>query len=180
MKGIVFSEFIEMVDEKFSIEISQRLLDEVDLPSGGAYTSIGAYDPQEMVDMVSKLSEISSLPVPELLKEFGRHLLHRFADTFPVFFDGMNSAFDFLPQVDGYVHVEVKKLYSDAELPSFSCVSPEPGRLEMTYRSVRNLPDLAEGMILGVIEHFHESLEVTRESIPGESPAERFIVTERK
>lgn len=177
MKGIVFSEFIEMVDGKFSIEISERLLDEVDLPSGGVYTSVGTYDPQEMVALVVKLSEITSVPVPDLLKTFGRHLLKRFVETFPAFFDGITSAFDFLPLVDGYVHLEVKKLYSDAELPSFDCVSPKPGRLEMTYRSLRNLPDLAEGLILGVVDYFHEPIEVKRESIPGTPSAELFIIT---
>ncbi len=56
MKGIVFSEFIDMVDEKFSMEMSERLIDEVKPPSGGAYTTVGTYDAQEMVDLVLKLS----------------------------------------------------------------------------------------------------------------------------
>jgi hypothetical protein len=177
MKGIVFSEFLDMVDEKFSIETSERLVDEVNPPSGGAYTTVGTYDPQEIVDLVAKLSEITSISVPDLLKTFGRHLLTRFAVIFPEFFEGVTSVLDFLPMVDSYVHLEVKKLYNDAELPSFTCVSPYPGRLEMTYRSVRNLPDLAEGLILGTADHFNERVEVKRESIPEDPSAEFFIIT---
>ena len=180
MKGIVFSEFLEMVDGKFSIEISERLLDEANPPSGGAYTSVGTYDPQEMVLLVTKLSEIIDISVPDLLKTFGQHLLGRFVETFPAFFEGMTSAFDFLPRVESFVHLEVKKLYADAELPSFTCVSTKPGRLEMTYRSARNLPDLAEGLILGVIEHFGEPVGVSRETIADNPPAELFIITRTK
>lgn len=180
MKGIVFSEFIDMVDDKFSIETSERLIDEVKLPSGGAYTTVGTYDAQEMVDLVTKLSEITSISVPDLLRTFGHHLLMRFVEVFPVFFEGVTSTFDFLPLVESYVHLEVKKLYSDAELPSFICVSPNPGRLEMTYRSARNLPDLAEGLLLGTVDYFNERVDIKRESIPGDPLAELFIITKRQ
>ena len=47
MKGIVFSEFIDMVDDKFSIEMSERLIDEVELPSGGAYTTVALMMPRK-------------------------------------------------------------------------------------------------------------------------------------
>jgi len=177
MKGIIFSEFLDMVDEKFSIEMSERLLDEVKPPSGGAYTTVGTYDSQEIVDLVAKLSEITSISVPDLLKTFGHHLLTRFVEIFPELFEGATLTLDFLSMVESYVHLEVKKLYSDAELPSFTCVSPYPGRLEMTYRSSRNLPDLAEGLILGTADHFNERVEVKRESIPEDPSAELFIIT---
>jgi len=177
MKGIVFTEFFDMVDEKFSIEMSERLIDEVDLSSGGAYTTVGTYDAHEMIDLVTKLSEISNIPIPELLKAFGRYLLSRFAVHFPQFFEGVTSTFDFLPRVDGYIHLEVKKLYNDAELPSFTYVSPYPGRIELTYHSVRNLPDLAEGLILGTADHFNEHVDVKRESIPEDPSGVLFIIT---
>ncbi len=177
MKGIIFSEFLEMVDDKFSIEMSERLIDEVKPASGGAYTTVGTYNAQEIVDMVLKLSEITSIPVPDLLETFGRHLLGRFVLLFPQFFEGVTSAFEFLPMVENYVHLEVKKLYSDAELPSFKCESSRPGRLEMTYHSGTNLPDLAEGLILGVADHFNERVEVKREKIPEDPSAELFIIT---
>ena len=177
MKGIVFSEFLTMVDGKFSIEMSERLIDEVKPPSDGAYTTVGTYDAQEIVDLVIKLSEITKISVPALLKTFGCHLLTRFAEIFPQFFIDVTSTLDFLPMVESYVHLEVKKLYSDAELPSFTCVSPYPGRLEMTYRSARNFQDLAEGLILGTADHFNERINVERESVPDDPSAELFIIT---
>lgn len=177
MKGIVFSQFLNMVDEKYSIEICERLIDEVNLPSGGAYTTVGTYNAQEMVDLVAKLSEISSTPTTDLLKMFGNYLLKRFVVIFPEFFEQKSSIFDFLSMVETVIHLEVKKLYSDAELPFFTCANPQPDKLEMVYRSVRNLPDLAEGLILGAADHFGEKIEVKRSNLPEDSSAELFIIT---
>lgn len=162
MKGLVFTEFLELVDEKFSLETCERLIEMSNVPSGAVYTSVGTYDAQEMFTLVSGLSTLTGIPVPDLLKTFGRHLFKRFVSVFPVFFEGVESAMEFLPRVEDYVHVEVRKLYPDAELPSFSCATPAPGTMIMTYRSKNNLPDLAEGLILGCIDHFGGFLSVTR------------------
>lgn len=180
MKGVVFTEFFEFVEGRFSSDIAEQLIESSDLPSKGIYTSVGTYDHGEMVTLVSNLSIIVGIGVPDLLKEFGKHLLRQFVAKFPAFFDGISSTFEFLPKVDGFVHVEVKKLYPDAELPTFSCVFPAPGQLQMTYESDRNLPDLAEGLISGCLEHFGEHMKVVRNNVPGNPRATLFTITKVK
>ena len=41
MKGIVFTEFLEMVESKFGIEMVNGLLDSSELASGGVYSAVG-------------------------------------------------------------------------------------------------------------------------------------------
>ena len=176
MKGMVFTEFLELVDDKLSFETSERLIEMSDLPSEGSYTAVGTYDAQEMMTLVTNLSTLTGVSVPDLLKAFGRHLFKRFVSFFPAFFEGVGSSLEFLPRVDSYVHLEVRKLYPDAELPSFSCSIPEPGTLIMAYQSKPNLADLAEGLILACIEHFGDSLVVTREIGQGEPRETGFVV----
>ena len=176
MKGLVFTEFFELVDGSFSLETTERLIEMSNLPSGGIYTSVGTYDPQEMVTLVSNLSSITGVAVPDLLRKFGSHLFKRFLISFPAFFEGIESSMEFLPNVENYIHMEVRKLYPDAELPSFSYTMPEPGMMVMTYRSKRNLPDLAEGLVLACIDHFGESLLVRRETVDGNPPETLFII----
>jgi hypothetical protein len=180
MKGVVFTEFFEFVEGRFSPEIAEQIIEGSDLPSNGIYTSVGTYDHGEMVTLVSNLATIVEIGVPGLLKEFGRHLLKQFVIKFPPFFNGVTSTFEFLPKVDSFVHVEVKKLYPDAELPTFSCAFPSSDQLQMTYESDRNLPDLAEGLILGCLEHFGEQMEVVRNSAPGNPRATLFTITRAK
>ena len=40
MKGILFTEFLELTEEKYGLEIVQRIIDECDLKSDGIYTAI--------------------------------------------------------------------------------------------------------------------------------------------
>jgi hypothetical protein len=181
MKGIVFREFLEMVEEAFGMDVADRIIEESELPSGGAYTSVATYDHHEILTLVGKLHEQTQVPVPDLVRAFGRHLFHRFVALYPGFFVGVPSAFALLQRIDGIIHVEVRKLYPDAELPVFDCEPLGSDRLVMTYRSRRPFADLAEGLIQGCIEYYKEPITIERENLeatPGETRA-RFLLTKR-
>ena len=83
MKGIVFTEFIEMVEETFSMEMADEIIENAHLESGGAYTTLGTYDHREMLELVTQLSQSTGIPVPDLVRVFGIHLCGRFADNLP-------------------------------------------------------------------------------------------------
>jgi hypothetical protein len=165
MKGMVFTEFLEMVESTFSADMVDDIIDDSAPPSGGAYTSVGTYDHQELVGMVTALSARSGLPVPALIHGFGTHLFGRFHALYPRFFEGIPSAVDFLFGIESVIHTEVRKLYPDAQLPSFDCVRRDDG-LDMVYASPRHFGDLAEGLIGGAIAHFGDSLGLTRVNLP--------------
>ncbi|MBF0257179.1 MAG: heme NO-binding domain-containing protein [Gammaproteobacteria bacterium] len=162
---MVFSEFIEMVEEVFGFELADRIITETDLPSGGAYTSVGTYDHAEMLALVERLSELTGTPVAELVRSFGRHLCGRFTQLYRSFFEGVDGCFSFLETIEHHVHVEVRKLYPDAELPNFETQRPGPDTLLMTYSSKRPFAPLAHGLILGCIDYFEERISVEVEDL---------------
>lgn len=166
MKGIVFSEFIDMVENRYSLEVADRIITSSQLESDGVYTSVGTYDHQELVELLQQLSQAVGEPVPDLLKAFGSYLFERFAQLYPAHFKGQDTAFDFLGTLEGKIHVEVKKLYPDAELPHFECTFPTTRSMVLIYRSKRSLGDLAEGLIYGCIRHFGQAIELNREDLP--------------
>lgn len=163
MKGIVFSEFIEMVEERFSPEIADRIIEAANLPSGGAYTAVGTYDHHEMLELVTRLAEETGIPVADLVREYGRHLFHRFFQLYPGFFEDVPSVFDFLDRIENHVHVEVRKLYNDVELPHFNTPEHTRNHMVMIYESKRPFAALAEGLILGCIEHYGEPIALAKE-----------------
>ena len=171
MKGIVFTELIEMVEQDLGIEIADRMISGADTENSGAYTAVGTYDHAELLRLVVSLSEETKIPVPNLVQSFGKYLFKRFRELHPQFFSGSTSAIDFLPLVESYIHVEVRKLYPDAELPSFDCET-DGNSMSMTYRSKRPFADLAEGLILACVEHFEDSLEVTRNDLGAQDGTE--------
>lgn len=154
MKGIVFTELLDLVGKMKSEDFVDELIESCELPSGGAYTSVGTYPHQEAVTLVMRLSEMTGTPPGDLLRVFGQHLFGRFAVLYPVFFQYVDNALDFLDQIESVIHVEVRKLYPDAELPSFETSRPADGSLDMVYRSERHMGDLAEGLIAGCIAHY--------------------------
>src|SRR6266404_5027935 len=126
MKGIVFREFIDFVEQRFSFDTADNIIASADLATGGAYTSVGTYDHREIVALVGHLSAATKISVPDLLRTFGQHLFHRFAVLYPSQFEECASTFAFLGVLDNKIHVEVKKLYPDAELPVFEHGFPDP------------------------------------------------------
>lgn len=162
MKGIVFTEFIEMVEETFSLEMADQIIESAQPESGGIYTAVGTYDHKELVSLVVSLSHETGTPIPELLHAFGKHLFLRFSQGYPKFFEGAEDAFDLLERVDGHIHVEVRKLYPDAELPKFQTTRLDANRFEMIYTSSRHFEDLAEGLIHACAEYYPQRITVDR------------------
>lgn len=180
MKGIVFSEFIEMVESRFSPRLADEMIVSSELPSGGMYTAVGSYDHAEMLTLVARLSEATGIPVPELVRAFGTYLFGRFHQLYPGLFEGVSGNFDFLSQIEDHVHAEVRKLYPDAELPTFETGRPDGESLELVYRSRRPFADLALGLIEGCAVHYQETIEVEREDLSEDTSTHvRFLIRRR-
>jgi len=43
MKGMVFTEFMDMVEEVLSADILEDIIEKSELPNDGAYTALGTY-----------------------------------------------------------------------------------------------------------------------------------------
>lgn len=177
MKGVVFTEFLDMVEQRFSADMVDDIIDDAKLPSGGAYTAVGTYPHDEMVALVVALAARSGTAVPDLLRAFGEYLFGRFVKGYPVFFSGHHDAFTFLAGIEHIIHAEVRKLYPDAELPHFEVEHHDDRRLAIVYTSGRHFEDLAEGLILGCIAHFGRPAVLRRETLgEGVARRERFLL----
>ncbi|HEY5720571.1 MAG TPA: heme NO-binding domain-containing protein [Gammaproteobacteria bacterium] len=181
MLGVVFTEFTEMVESQLGVETLDRMLSGVEqrLESGGAYTAVGTYSHSEMVVLVTELARITGLSTDALVEQFGHHLFGRFNQRYPMFFNRIDNALDFLETVEGRIHFQVRKLYPAAQLPTFVCTRSGADTLVMEYRSSRPFAALALGLIRGCGDHFGQPLEVTSESLPKDDNGMRFTVRRR-
>jgi hypothetical protein len=177
MKGIVFTEFLEMVEHMDGYELVDSLLLTSELPSGGVYTAAGIYDHQEMISLVVRLSQATQRSVPDILRQYGRYLFQTFVSTYTPFLEAAPDAFSFLSSVDNYIHVEVKKLYPEAELPTFTITQLNASTLRMIYQSSRKMADLAYGLIEGTLSHYGEVATITRQALNPDGSRVEFIIT---
>jgi hypothetical protein len=160
MRGLIFVEFLSMVEAQYSEALVEELIDRTAPPSGGAYTRIGTYDVRELVALVGALSEHTKEPVPSLLEAFGRHSVGAFVAGYPELFSAYDDTLSFVERIEDHIHVEVRKLYPDAELPHFDASRGVSGDLHLRYRSQRGLADFARGMIQGCAEHYGDRIHL--------------------
>ena len=178
MKGIVFSEFLEMVEKEFGYVVVDKITSLAALHGGGAYSSVGNYPHEDMLAMVGALSEAVGLEAGDLVRSFGRYLFRTFTVNNRIFFVGVDDALVFLNGIETVIHTEVRKLYDDAELPQFECRYASPESLVMDYKSRRPFADLAEGLILECIDYFGNGETLIREAgSTGDAHSARFVVT---
>ncbi len=175
MKGLVFTEFLEMVESAWSLDMVDTLIERAGV--SGAYTAVGTYPHAELLALVGALAAETGTPGADLVRAFGMHLFGRFTQAYPRFFQGHTDSLDFLAGIEEVIHAEVRKLYPDAELPSFE-VERDRNSLVLTYYSSHPFADLAWGLIEGCLRHFGDTAQVARETPPPGSGAQaRFVVT---
>jgi hypothetical protein len=169
MLGFIFTELVEFVESAHGEDFVDQWLDSCELKSGGAFTSQADYSHSEMVELVGKLSEMSGAPAPDLLRTFGQHLFGYLQRTHEFVMRSIDNPLDLFENLENHVHVEVRKLYPNAEVPSFETQRLGSDDMVLRYRSSRALPDLAEGLILGAAAHFDRSVRIDREDVSGGS-----------
>ncbi|MEO0398940.1 MAG: heme NO-binding domain-containing protein [Pseudomonadota bacterium] len=175
MKGVIFTNFLKMVDETFSPEVTEEIIERANLPSGGAYTTVGAYDHAEILALVVALSELTSADSSALVRAFGKYLFGALGAAHPEYISDINSSFDLLKEVQDHIHVEVRKLYPDAELPKIECVSRDDD-LTVHYQSERPFASVAEGLIEGCIDHFKDNVTVERQDFSDDGRHAVFVL----
>jgi hypothetical protein len=160
MKGIIFTEFLELVEEQFGLEV----LDEVLTMSEdeGIYTSVGSYDHKKLVKLIVNLSKKTGIEPSTLQTVFGRTVFKTLLSSLPddASVSQSKTTFQFIHHVENYIHVEVKKLYPDASPPRFVFISESESEMLMDYHSARCMGHVCLGLIEGCAQHFGENIEV--------------------
>lgn len=174
MKGIIFTELCEMMENEFGIETLNDVLEHSDLPSKGIYSAVGTYDSSELTEIIFRLSEISSIPQDDLVYSYGKYFFSVLSTRYKVFFEN-KDLFGFLKSIDEHIHVEVRKLYPDAELPSFS-YREEKDELILVYSSERSLHKFAQGLIEKTIIFYKEKATLEYKVLKADGSKVEFVI----
>ncbi len=154
MKGIVFVELIKMAESAMGESAVDDVLDRLELDSDGAFSTVGNYPCRELLALVDAFGAHLDAPVDALQKQFGLWMFQRFVEGYPIFFKDKTDGFDMLASIEDEVHVEVRKLYPEVELPTFSTQRLAQNTFQMIYSSERPLEYFCLGLIEGCMAHF--------------------------
>jgi hypothetical protein len=176
MKGIVFTEFLDLVEEKFGIEMVDKIIHQSVLKSGGVYTSIGTYSFSEMLELLQNLSSNTGVSIDSLLLIYGEHFFSVIENSYPGVLATYKDPIDMISSIEDHIHVEVRKIYPDAELPTFIIEEVKENSLIIIYKSSRAMHHFGLGLMNKTFEYFNSSAEIVLEKIKEDGTEVRFII----
>ncbi|MAI88892.1 heme NO-binding domain-containing protein [Ponticaulis sp.] len=162
MKGLIFTELLAMADKEVGEDRVDSVIQRCPLSGNGAYSTVGNYPSADLFALVKGFSRETGLTVEALQNAFGHHMLSVFSTGYPHFFTAKSDAFELLASVEEEIHVEVKKLHPDTDLPTFQSEFPDEHTMRLTYRSRRGLVDFCEGLIEATLAHYGETASISR------------------
>ena len=71
MKGIIFTEFLEMVEKDYGFEVLNNIIDKSNLQSNGVYSGVGTYDHAEFNQLLEQLSKVTELSANDIFYQSG-------------------------------------------------------------------------------------------------------------
>lgn len=164
MRGLIFTQYLEMVENHYSADMVDDIIEDVNPPSGGSYTAVSKYNHQELADLCVALAKRTDQTLTDILIEYGIYVFAPLYDKYKRLFRTKSSAIEFLLEVDSDIHKEMRKLYPDATLPNIECYL-EGDVLVMHYQSDRHFADLVKGLIIGCGQYFGEEMEFLSEEV---------------
>lgn len=176
MKGIVFTEFLDLVEDKFGIEVVDEIIEESKLDSQGAYTAIGTYEFSEMLQLLQNLSKRTGNSIDELLLVYGEHFFAVLKNNYPQIMENYKDPIEMLSSIENHIHVEVRKIYPEAELPTFIVEKKDLNSLVMVYKSSRAMCYFGLGLINQTFNHFKSNAEIKLEKIKEDGTEVRFYI----
>ncbi|MBT8394546.1 MAG: heme NO-binding domain-containing protein [Bacteroidia bacterium] len=176
MKGIVFTEFLDLVEDKFGLETVDEIIEKSNLKTDGVYTSIGTYAFSDMLQLLQNLSTKTEITIDELLLIYGEHFFSVLESSYPDLLATYKDPIEMISSIENHIHVEVRKIYPDAELPTFEVIEKKKNSLIMIYRSSRAMHHFGLGLMNKTFEHFNSKASIELEKINENGTEVKFII----
>ena len=177
MKGIVFTEFLDLVEEKFGLEMVDVIISQSKLESKGVYTSIGTYSFSELLQLLQNLKSHTGISIDNLLLIYGEHFFSVIETNYKDLLSSYNDPIEMLASIENHIHVEVRKIYNDAELPTFIIKEKTKKTLILIYKSSRSMHHFGLGLMNKTFEHFNSKATIILEKIKKDGTEVKFIIT---
>ena len=180
MKGIVFTEFLDLVEDKFGLEMVDKIICQSELKSEGIYTSIGTYNFSEMLQLLQNLSTNTAISIDDLLLVYAEHFFSVIEKSYPGLLATYNDPIEMLASIEDHIHMEVRKIYPDAELPTFIIEERTENSLIMIYKSSRAMHHFGLGLMNKTFDYFNSKASIILEKIKEDGTEVRFIIKKNK
>ncbi len=158
MKGVIFNIVKSFVEDNFGEKAYEELIEQSNLKSNGIFIGPATYDDSDFFELATQATNKFSVSMNDLQKMLGKYSFPKLATMCPHFVEIYDHPKAFLKTIEDVVHVEVKKLYLNANTPTFRYEDNSDDSLMMEYMSERQLCFFLDGLIDGVSDYFKQPI----------------------
>lgn len=174
MKGVVFVELLELLDDRFSMEFTEKVIEVARVPSAGAYNALGQFDHRELLALMEAYESCSHDNPTPIYRELGQRLVTRCITEFPTLFRTDSCLSDTLGHMESLMHMDDLLVDQSSELPEIKLEQVTERQLVLDYFYDPRLADFTIGLIHGCAEYHklesnvhclpmnHEGIQATR------------------
>jgi hypothetical protein len=176
MKGFIFTNFIEFVETNHGLEMVDEMITNCNLPSQGIYSSFSSYEFDELVSLLTFVSQKTKVNPEILLEKFGVFVFPYLIGKHSYIIENFDNPIDLIGGIENHIHIEVKKLYNDADLPTFRVVEKTTKKLTVIYNSSKGLTYFAIGLMKETLNHFNVNGSITIDKSFDATMGVKFII----
>jgi len=84
---------------------------------------------------------------------------------------------EMLASIENHIHVEVRKIYHDAELPTFEVLEQTTNTLKMIYKSSRSMHSFGLGLMKSTFRYFERNCKIDCVPLKDDGTEVEFSIT---
>jgi serine/threonine protein kinase len=163
MHGIVFFLLHRFAENVLGADGWPRLLAEAGL-KGRRYSPAVPHADEDLVAMVEAASRLTGKTAGEVLELFGEYLGPELLDLHPRLIQPQWKTLDVVANTEEVIHRVVRVNNPGAHPPQLRARRISADEVHLVYSSPRQMCALARGMVKGLAEHFHETIDIKEDA----------------
>lgn len=186
MKGIIFTEFLDLVEERFGLEMVDQIICQSRLESQGAYTSIGTYNFYEFLQLLHHLSKNKSISIINLLEVYAVQIFSAMDTIHPEVLTSYKNPIEMIAAMNDHIEIifniknatplEALEAKSFSPLPHFTVKEKTKNLLIIKYTSNRGMQHFWLGLMHEMFKHFNETATIVLEIINKDGTEIKFTI----
>jgi hypothetical protein len=162
MKGIVFVNFNEFINELWGDEFWDNLLNGAELSSGGVCTTFGTYDDQNFFTLICLGVDKKNIYVKDAQFISGKRVFREFYSFALAGVYNFTGAFESAYTVQSFIHLEADKMDTYTLHPKSMFLSETPKKFLSHYQFAGKLYFLCEDILPSPTTHTGQKVKVSQ------------------
>ena len=159
MNGLIFIELAKFA----RTTVGEDAWDEIVAASGcrrRVYVPVTDYPDEDLLALVSTVSDRTGQPIPELLQAFGEFIVPGLIKMFGSLIDPKWRTIDLIANTEETIHEALRGAETNTSPPELKCERQSDQEVSVIYTSPRKMCMFAKGIVRGVAKHYGEQIDI--------------------